>query len=94
MSQVTSSDKNPEADADDDPTTDVEPWLENMSRQLDPMEYDHLFELGIYSIHDHSTARTITLPEAASEFEDAATVKQYYYESERCPLLIVTPLRI
>ena len=72
----------------------VEAWLEAVSRELDPTECKDFSELGIYSIHEHSSARTITLPEAAEEFDDAATVKQYYFEGEDCPLLIVAPLKI
>ena len=60
----------------------------------DPAECEDLSELGIYSIHEHSSARTITLPEDADEFEDATTVKQYSFEGEDCPLLIVAPLQV
>lgn len=83
-----------ETDSDEQPSVSVEAWLEAVSRELDPTECKDFSELGIYSIHEHSSARTITLPEAAEEFDDAATVKQYYFEGEDCPLLIVAPLKI
>ena len=81
-------------DSDEQPSVSIETWLEAVSKELDPTEGEDFSELGIYSIHEHSSARTITLPEAAEEFNDAATVKQYYFEGEDCPLLIVAPLKI
>lgn len=83
-----------ESDADDRSSVSVGAWLEGVSRELDPAECEDLSELGIYSIHEHSSARTITLPEDADDFKDAMTVKQYYFESEDCPLLIVAPLMV
>jgi len=79
---------------DDRPSVSVEAWLEAVSKELDPAECEGISELGIYSIHEHSSARTITLPEDANEFDDATTVKQYYFEGGDCPLLIVAPLKI
>jgi len=81
-------------DSDEQPSVSVDAWLEAVSRELDPTECEDLSELGIYSIHEHSSARTITLPEDAEEFGDATTVKQYYFEGEDCPLLIVAPLKV
>jgi hypothetical protein len=83
-----------ETDSDEQPSVSVKAWPEAVSRELDPTECKDFSELGIYSIHEHSSARTITLPEAAEEFDDATTVKQYYFEGEDCPLLIVAPLKI
>ncbi|SEA27796.1 hypothetical protein SAMN04488065_2591 [Haloplanus vescus] len=83
-----------EPDTDERSSVSIEAWLEAVSRELDPAECEDLSELGIYSIHEHSSARTITLPENADEFEDATTVKQYYFEGEGCPLLIVAPLQV
>ena len=83
-----------ETDSDEKPSVSVEAWLEAVSKELDPTECEDFSELGIYSIHQHSSARTLTLPEAAEEFDDATTVKQYYFEGEDCPLLIVAPLKI
>lgn len=94
MSQAGPRSNRPEADADGRPSVSVEAWLEAVSRELDPAEWEGLSELGIYSIHEHSSARTITLPEDADEFDGATTVKQYYFEGEDCPLLIVAPLKI
>lgn len=80
--------------SDDQPAASVDAWLEAVSKALHPAECETLAELGIYSIHEHSSARTITLPEDAAAFDDATTVKQFYFEGEECPLLIVAPLRI
>ena len=83
-----------ETDTDERSSVSVEAWLEAVSRELDPAECEDLSELGIYSIHEHGSARTITLPEDTDEFDDATTVKQYYFEGEDCPLLIVAPLTV
>ena len=83
-----------EVDSDEQSSVSVEAWLEAVSRELDPAECEDLSELGIYSIHEHSSACTITLPEDAEQFDDATTVKQYYFEGEDCPLLIVAPLKV
>jgi hypothetical protein len=83
-----------EVDSDDRPSVSVAAWLEAVSKELDPAECEGLSELGIYSIHEHSSARTITLPEDADGFADTTTVKQYYFEGEQCPLLIVAPVQL
>ena len=83
-----------ETDSEEQPSVSVEAWLEAVSRELDPAKCENLSELGIYSIHEHSSASTITLPKDAAEFDDATTVKQYYFEGEDCPLLIVAPLTV
>ncbi len=94
MAQASPRSNHSEADSDDQPSVSVEAWLAAISRELDPAECEDLSELGIYSIHEHSSARTITLPEDADEFGDATTVKQYYFEGGDCPLLIVAPLQV
>ena len=94
MAQADSRGTPPETDLDEQSSVSVETWLEAVSKELDPTECEDFSELGIYSIHEHSSARTIPLPEAAEEFNDAATVKQYYFEGDDCPLLIVAPLKI
>lgn len=94
MSQPSPRSTNSETDTDERPSVSVETWLREVSRELDPAEWENLSELGIYSIHEHNTARTITLPERAEGFDDATTVKQYYFDGEDCPLLIIAPLQI
>jgi len=94
MAQASPRSTHREPDTDERSSVSIEAWLEAVSRELDPAECEDLSELGIYSIHEHSSARTITLPEDADEFEDATTVKQYYFEGEDCPLLIVAPLQV
>lgn len=94
MAQASPRSDHTEADSDDRPAVSVTTWLEAVSKELDPAECERLSELGIYSIHEHSSARTITLPEEANGFEDATTVKQYYFEGEDCPLLIVAPIQV
>jgi len=94
MAQASPRSNLSETDSDERPSVSVEAWLEAISRELDPAECEDLSELGIYSIHEHGNARTITLPEDADEFDDATTVKQYYFEGEDCPLLIVAPLQV
>lgn len=93
MAQANTSDTRSDVDADDRRSVSIETWLAEVSRELDPADCEALSELGIYSIHDHDTARTMTLPKGAEEFDDATTVKQYYFEGEECPLLIVAPLQ-
>ena len=70
MAQASPRSNHREADTDERPPVSVEAWLEEVSRALDPAECEDLSELGIYSIHEHNTARTITLPEGAEEFDD------------------------
>ncbi len=83
-----------EPDTDKRLSVSVETWLREGSRQLDPTECEDLSERGIDSIHNHNIARTITLPEQADASDEAPTVKQYYFDGEDCPLLIVTPLQL
>ena len=94
MAQASPRNSLSEADSDERSSVSVEAWLEVVSKELDPTECQDLVELGIYSIHDHSSARTITLPKDAEAFHDAAAVKQFYFEGEDCPLLITVPLTI
>ncbi len=94
MSQASSSSSRISPDGENEASTSVETWLEGVSKALDPSECDYLSELGIYSIHEHDTARTITLPRGATEFDDVTTVKQYYFEGEEVPLLLVVPITI
>jgi hypothetical protein len=94
MAQTGPRSNHSEADTDEQPSESVEAVLEEVSQRLNPAECENLTELGIYSIHDHVTARTITLPEGAEEFSDTTTVKQFYFEGEECPILIVAPLQI
>ncbi|WP_135665827.1 hypothetical protein [Halorhabdus rudnickae] len=81
-------------DGENGPTTSIETWLKEVSKALNPTESEDLSELGIYSVHEHDSARTITLPQGASEFDDVTTVKQYYFEGEEIPLLLIAPIKI
>lgn len=92
MSKSTFRSNRSETTSDEKVTTSVDDLLEAVSKELDPAQSEDFSELGIYSIHDHGSARTITLPKGADEFHDASTVKQYYFEGEDFPLLIVAPL--
>lgn len=94
MSRASLGSRGNDPDGENGATTSVEAWLEGVSRALDPTECDDLSELGIYSVHEHDTARTITLPQGASEFDDVTTVKQYYFEGEEIPLLLIAPIKI
>lgn len=94
MSQASPRNTLAETDSDERPPVSVEAWLEAVSRELNPAECEDLSELGMYSIHEHDSARTITLPVEAEAFKDATTVKQYYFEGDDCPLLIVAPLKV
>jgi hypothetical protein len=94
MPQTSPRSNHSEADSDELPSESVESVLEEVSKRLNPAECENLTELGIYSIHDHDTARTITLPEGAEEFSETTTVKQFYFEGEEYPLLIVAPLHL
>ena len=94
MAQDDPHNNRPKADSDERSSVSVEAWLEVVSKELDSTECPGLFELGIYSIHDHSSARTVTLPKGAEAFHDAAAVRQFYFEAEDCPLLIAVPLTV
>ncbi|MFB6197733.1 MAG: hypothetical protein ABEI52_05610 [Halobacteriaceae archaeon] len=94
MAQAGPRESGSKHDAEEEPSVSVDAWLQEVSKQLALAECEDLSELGIYSIHDHNSARTITLPESADGFEDTTTVKQYYFESEECPLLVVAPVKI
>lgn len=92
MSPRTQRSESEEEEEEEEAPVSVDDWLQEVSKQLDPTESEDLAELGIYSIHDGDSARTVTLPVGAEMFEDATTVKQYYYAGEKCPLLIIAPL--
>ena len=81
-------------DTADQSTPGVETMLAEVSQALSVAECEHLAELGIYSVHEHASARTITLPEGAEGFDDVTAIKQYYYEGGPRPFLIVAPLQI
>lgn len=81
-------------DTADQSTSGVEKTLAEVSQALSVAECEHLAELGIYSIHEHASARTITLPEDAEGFDDVTAIKQYYYEGGQRPFLIVAPLQV
>lgn len=87
-------DDTPENDSEEQSSTAIDALLEAVSRKLDPTKYEGLTELSIYSIHEHGSARTITLPQAADGFDDTNAVKLYYFEGGRCPFIIVAPVQI
>ncbi len=65
--------------------------LTAISNRVDITDCDDFYELGLYSVHQ-STARMITIPKAASGFHEAPAVKQYYYDADDRPLLIIAPV--
>lgn len=80
-------------DGDDGTAPSMADWLQEVSCRINPDDCDELDELGLYSIHDGS-ARTITLPTEAEQFQEATNVKQYYYQGGECPILIIAGIRI
>jgi hypothetical protein len=92
MAQADPRTTEPDGDAEEYPSKPLAAWLEGVSQELDPTECEDLTELNNYSIHEHDSARTITVPADADAFEEATTVKQYYFEGDACPLLLVAPL--
>lgn len=93
MSSANSPDMDPHPERTDRTPPSLEDWLVEVSHRTDPDDCADLTELGLYSIHDGS-ARTITLPTDAAQFQDATNVKQYYFEGGECPLLIVAGVTI
>lgn len=64
--------------------------LHELSRHTALTACDEIRDLGRHSIHE-SSARTITIPADADGFETTDIVKQYYFEGENGPLLIIAP---
>jgi hypothetical protein len=77
---------------DDASSAPIGTLLKSLSQELDPAACDQLSELGIYTIQDHQTVEKLTLPADAEQFAEATTVKQYYYDDDACPLLLVAPI--
>jgi hypothetical protein len=80
------------ADEDDAPSTTLDTQLHEISEQLPANDSETLKELGIYSIHDQNSCRTLTVPTQAEEFDNVASVKQFYVDDGERPMLIVVPL--
>lgn len=90
-------------DSVDDTTEAIEPeqspskpanQLSNILNQIELTECEELTLLGVYSIHEHKSSRSITLPQGADGFSDVSAVKQYVFESDNQPFLIIGPLDI
>lgn len=94
MSQPPRDSESPSSDGDSDPSRALDAQLHEISKQLPASESELLEELGIYSIHDQQSCRTLTLPAHAEEFDDVTNVKQFYVDDGERPMLIIVPLTI